>query len=121
MLEKRDNITGGKPPALLTKNRDFYILKLEEERRFITFKVGSRDAHFDTEAKLFEYLADISEDGKEHAINLLSEKCMCESCLGVMRQFKERYPNVTINATSTKKTLNDKTKGKPWSFRKFGK
>ena len=30
----------------------------------------------DSEAKLFEYAADIAKDGKEHTINMLSEKCM---------------------------------------------
>lgn len=66
----------------------------------------------DSEAKLFEYAADIAKDGKEHTINMLSEKCMCESCLGVMKQFKEKYPNVTV-----KKERNEKNKGKPWKNR----
>ena len=48
----------------------------------------------DSEAKLFEYVALIAEDGKEHVINLLSERCMCESCRNVMWQFKEKHRNV---------------------------
>lgn len=64
----------------------------------------------DSEAKLFEYAADIAKDGKEHTINMLSEKCMCDSCLGVMKQFKEKYPNVTVNVVSNKKERNEKTR-----------
>lgn len=71
----------------------------------------------DSEAKLFEYAADIAKDGKEHTINMLSEKCMCDSCLGVMKQFKEKYPNVKVNVVSNKKERNEKNKGKPWENR----
>lgn len=72
----------------------------------------------DSEAKLFEYAADIAKDGKEHTINMLSEKCMCDSCLGVMKQFKENYPNVTINVVSNKRERNEENKGQPWKKRK---
>lgn len=57
----------------------------------------------DSEAKLFEYVALIAEEGKEHVINLLSERCMCESCRDVMRQFKEKHPNVKGNEVSNSK------------------
>jgi hypothetical protein len=85
---------------------------------FKTVIVGSHDRDIDSEAKLFEYAADIANDGKKHTINLLSEKCMCDSCLGVMKQFKEKYPNVTVNAVSNKRERNNKNKGKPWEYRK---
>lgn len=49
---------------------------------------------------------------------MLSEKCMCESCLGVMKQFKEKYPNVTVNAVSNRKDRAEKNHNKPWEFRK---
>ena len=71
----------------------------------------------DSEAKLFEYAADIAKDGKEHTINMLSEKCMCDSCLGVMKQFKEKYPNVTVNMVSNKKERAEKNHNKPWEKR----
>ena len=71
----------------------------------------------DSEAKLFEYAGEYTFKGKENTINMLSEKCMCESCLGVMKQFKEKYPNVTVNVVSNKKERNEKNKGKPWKNR----
>ena len=42
---------------------------------------------------------------------------MCDSCLGVMKQFKEKYPNVTVNVVSNKNERNEKNKGKPWKNR----
>ena len=62
--------------------------------------------------------ADIAKDGKEHTINMLSEKCMCDSCLGVMKQFKDKYPNVTVNVVSNKKERAEKNHNKPWEKRK---
>ena len=32
-------------------------------------------------------------------------------------QFKEKYPNVTVNVVSNKKERNEKNKGKPWKNR----
>ncbi len=48
---------------------------------------------------------------------VLSEKCMCDSCLGVMRQFKEKYPNVEVNVVSNKKERDAINHGKPWKYR----
>ena len=90
----------------------------KEPAEFETIKVGSHSREIDSEAKLFEYAADIAKDGKEHTINMLSEKCMCDSCLGVMKQFKENYPNVTINVVSNKRERNEENKGQPWKKRK---
>ena len=42
---------------------------------------------------------------------------MCDSCLGVMKQFKDKYPKVTVNVVSNKKERNEKNKGRPWDFR----
>ena len=72
---------------------------------------------FDSEAKLFEYAASAAGDGKEHTLNLLSERCMCESCRGVMQQFKENFPNVKVNAVSNAKKQAEKNKNKPWAGR----
>lgn len=74
----------------------------------------------DSEAKLFEYAADIVDDGKKHTIQILSEKCMCESCLGIMEQFKEKYPDVEVNAVSNKKERDVINHGKPWKHRQKG-
>lgn len=48
---------------------------------------------------------------------VLSEKCMCDSCLGVMRQFKEKYPNVEVNVVSNKKERDAINHGKSWKYR----
>ncbi|MGL4790369.1 MAG: minor capsid protein [Anaerotignaceae bacterium] len=84
---------------------------------FETKVVGSHSRDIDSEAKLLEYAAKIANDGKPHTINLLSEKCMCESCLDVMRQFKETYPNVEVNAVSNKAERVATNKNKPWGGR----
>ena len=97
--------------------KDNLVLQ-KKPAEFQTIKVGSHSRHMDSEAKLFECAADIAKDGKKHTINMLSEKCMCESCLGVMKQFKEKYPNVTVNAVSNRKDRAEKNHNKPWEFRK---
>ena len=85
--------------------------------KFKTTVVGNHDRFGDSEAKLFEYAASVAGDGKEHTLNLLSERCMCESCRGVMQQFKENFPNVKVNAVSNAKKQAEKNKNKPWSGR----
>lgn len=56
----------------------------------------------DSEYKFFEYAAKIASDGRPHTLEILSEKAMCASCLKVMRQFQQRYPNVEVIAVSHK-------------------
>lgn len=85
--------------------------------KFKTTVVGNHDRFGDSEAKLFEYAASAAGDGKEHTLNLLSERCMCESCRGVMQQFKENFPNVKVNAVSNAKKQAEKNKNKPWAGR----
>ena len=85
--------------------------------KFKTTVVGNHDRFGDSEAKLFEYAASVAGDGKEHTLNLLSERCMCESCRGVMQQFKENFPNVKVNAVSNAKKQAEKNKNKPWAGR----
>ena len=97
--------------------KDNLVLQ-KETAEFKTIEVGSHSREMDSEAKLFEYAADIAKDGKEHTINTLSEKCMCDSCLGVMKQFKNKYPNVTVNVVSNKKERAEKNHNKPWENRK---
>lgn len=85
--------------------------------KFKTTVVGNHNRFGDSEAKLFEYAASVAGDGKEHTLNLLSERCMCESCRGVMQQFKENFPNVKVNAVSNAKKQAEKNKNKPWAGR----
>lgn len=93
------------------------LMKPATKQRFKTEVIGhKRDV--DSEAKLFEFLADVVEDGSYHTVNMLSERCMCDSCLDVLKQFQERYPNVTVNVISGRKDRSKKNKNNPWKYRK---
>lgn len=91
---------------------------LKENRRYKYIDVPGKDGkprnntYYDTEAKLFEYLADLYNETPFTRIDLLSERGMCDSCLGVMEQFMKEHPNVTVNAVS-----NKKVEGNVWKFR----
>lgn len=93
------------------------IVLSQDIRQFKTLVVGTHDRWMDSEAKLFEYAATVCNDGKPHTIDLLSEKTMCKSCRYVMEQFKEKYPNCTVNAVSNKKERSLRNKNKPWRHR----
>lgn len=93
------------------------IVLLSNVQRFSTKVVGSHDRYMDSEAKLFEYAVSIVKDGEQHMLNMLSEKCMCESCLGVLEQFQKQYPNVMLNVVSNSYEESLKNKNKPWSGR----
>ena len=67
---------------------------------------------YDSEYKLFNYLANTKDPKDTFIVNMLSERCMCESCTKVMQEFIHDYPNATINIVSNKRT-ND-----PWKHRR---
>ena len=98
-------------------NPEEIVLKTNKPK-FSYSMVGNHIRDIDSEAKLFEYASKIAEDGKTHIINMLSEKCMCEGCQDVMKQFKEKYPNVKVNVVSSKAERSSKNKNKPWEYRK---
>lgn len=87
--------------GLKTNRRFEYIdvLKTDGTVRRGTFR--------DTEAKLFEYFADLYEEKPFKKICMLSERGMCDSCKGVMRQFQELHPDVEINVVSNKAVEGD--------------
>lgn len=94
------------------------IVELCENRRFsyidVPSKTGIRTKTYcDTEAKLFEHFADMYDKKPFASITMLSERGMCDSCKGVMQQFKEQFPNVTINVVS-----NKKVNGNVWKYRR---
>lgn len=79
-----------------------------------TFKakeVGGYIRNSDSEYKLFNYIATQKQPSDTFTVNLLSERCMCESCVDVMEQFKRMYPNATVNVVSSKRMDN------PWKYR----
>lgn len=77
-------------------------LVVSPEKETFEWKTINHPRNVDSEFKLFEFAAQIVKDGKPHKLELLSEKAMCKSCRGVMKQFKRRYPNVDVTATSHK-------------------
>ena len=91
---------------------------LKEDRRYKYIDVLGKDGkprsdtYYDTEAKLFEYLANLYNEAPFTRIDLLSERGMCNSCLGVMDQFMKEHPGVSVNAVS-----NKKVEGNVWKFR----
>jgi len=59
------------------------------------------------QAKLFEHFADLYEEKPFKKICMLSERGMCDSCKGVMQQFKDLHPDVEINVVSNKRVEGD--------------
>lgn len=94
------------------------LVFMKDNPEFKTAIVNSHLRDIDSETKLFEYSADIAKDGKAHTINMLSEKCMCDSCLSVLSQFKEKYPKVKVNVVSNKRERAKKNRNQPWKHRK---
>ena len=100
------------------KGEHYFVLKKEHPRyKYIDViknngeTRGSTDE--DTEAKLFEFFADHCEDKDIKTITMLSERGMCDSCKGVMEQFKQEYPNIEVNVIS-----NKRVEGDVWKHRK---
>ena len=74
-----------------------FVLK-KDNPIFTTTTVGNFDRSIDTEAKILEEIAEQIGDNysKAGSIKLFTERTPCESCLGVIQQFKNRYPNIEI-------------------------
>ena len=95
------------------------LVLLKEHRRFDYIDVPTASGEMrtetwhDTEAKLFEHFADLYEVKPFKSITMLSERGMCDSCKGVMQQFQELHPDVTVNVAS-----NKKAKGNVWKYRR---
>lgn len=95
------------------------LVLLKDNRRFSYIDVIDKDnsirgeTYQDTEAKLFEYFADLYDKKPFKSITMLSERGMCDSCKGVMKQFSKQYPKVQINIISNKKITSD-----VWKHRK---
>ena len=94
------------------------LVLAKQERRFSYMDVSKADGAarkntwVDTEAKLFEYFADLYETKPFKSITMLSERGMCDSCKGVMQQFQEMHPDVKINVVS-----NKRVEGDVWKYR----
>ncbi len=89
------------------------LVFLSEERKYLYIDVENKygeirnNTFVDTEAKLFEYFDKLYEKRAFDTVTMISERGMCDSCKGVMEQFKQRHPNVTVNVVSNKKVNSD--------------
>ncbi|WP_039910029.1 deaminase domain-containing protein [Acinetobacter soli] len=73
------------------------------------------DRATDSEAKIFEYLAQKlgNRSLAKGSITIMTERPACSSCLGVAEQFKSKYPNITVIITDNDEViLNPNRKAK---------
>lgn len=74
---------------------------------------------YDTEAKFLEFVATKKNYTDTFTVTILSEKHICKSCQNVVTQFKQLYPNATINIISGKRGYNGSAEGlHTWKYRK---
>ena len=98
---------------------DSVIVGLREKRFFTYCDVQKTDGSMrtgtfhDTEAKLFEEFAAIYNDKPFKSITMISERGMCDSCKGVMKQFVDRFPDVSVRVISNKKVDSN-----VWKYRR---
>lgn len=107
-------------PEFDSYNGKYKLIGLKKDRKFTTrvLKDGIPREH-DTEAKFLEYVADIKKPSDTFEVTILSEKHICESCQGVVEQFRNMYPNAKVNIISGKPGYNGDTAGKKtWTYRK---
>lgn len=95
------------------------LIALKDDRQFKVKNLGDGDfRQFDTEAKFLEFVADIKMPNDTFTVTMLSEKHICESCQGVVKQFEEMFPNATVNVISGKLGYNgDENGGRTWRHR----
>ena len=107
-------------PAYEAYTGEYPLIGFKKKRRFFTHKLGDGiRREYDTEAKFLEYVADVKKPEDTFTVTILSEKHICESCQGVVQQFKEMFPNATVNVVSGKKGYNNESKGtKTYEHRK---
>ncbi len=66
---------------------------------------GGWDRKVDGEAKIFEYINSICQtEKKPNVLNMMTKYPMCESCLDVMSQFKNKNPEIKVNIIQRKVT-----------------
>lgn len=100
---------GEHPAITLSKDRIFKVKDLGD----------GIPRHFDTEAKFLEFVASQKKPEDKFTVTILSEKHICESCQGVVEQFKQMFPNSTVNIVSGKLGYNGDEKGlHTWKHRK---
>lgn len=77
------------------------LVALSEDRKFEVLDLGDDVLReYDTEAKFLEFVATMKKPDEEFVVTILSEKPICKSCQGVVKQFKKMYPKSTVNIVS---------------------
>lgn len=72
----------------------------ESERVFKYIKVGY-DRFKDSEAKLLKNFAKMFKDQKVSGnITITSERQFCASCSGIIKQFREKFPDVKVDVVN---------------------
>ena len=100
---------GEHPAVTLSKNRIFKVKDLGD----------GIPRQFDTEAKFLEFVASQKKPEDKFTVTILSEKHICESCQGVVEQFKQKFPEATVNIVSGKRGYNGDEQGlHTWKHRK---
>ena len=111
-----------------TPRYDSFVLKdkytlvgMTRPRQFKVKDLGDKiPREYDTEAKMLEFVAaGITDSETVSEITILSEKHICESCAGVVEQFRKKFPNITVNIVSGKIGYNGSEGGAwTWKYRK---
>lgn len=99
---------------------EYQAVALSDNRIFKVKDLGDNiPREYDTEAKFLEFVAKQKNPTDEFTLTILSEKHICESCQGVVGQFKAMFPKATINIVSGKKGYNGNPEGlHTWKRRK---
>jgi len=99
---------------------NYSLVGLNKNRQFTIKNLGDGVLRqYDTEAKFLEFAVTKKHPTDKFTVTILSEKHICESCQGVVNQFKQRFPNATVNIVSGKKGYNGSEEGlKTWKHRK---
>ena len=95
------------------------LVELRTNRLFKVKALGDGiPREYDTEAKFLEFAATVKKPEDVFTIDILSEKHICESCQGVVKQFKQMFPKATVNIISGKRGYNNSPEGlKTWKYR----
>ena len=99
---------------------EYPTVTLSKDRMFKVLDLGDKiPRQYDTEAKFLEFVASQKKPDDKFNVTILSEKHICESCQGVVEQFKQKFPNATVNIVSGKLGYNGDEKGlHTWKHRK---
>ncbi len=103
-----NNYKGTSHIALLKEKRNFKYIDVDMPDGTVR-----KDTYFDTEAKLFEEIHLLSQQKTVKKITMISERGMCDSCKGVMEQFKLAHPDIKVNVVSNKKVNSN-----VWKYRR---